>query len=295
MKILVIDAGGTFIKYAVMNENGEISGRGKVPTPQESSEELVEAIGGIFDTVPEAEGIAISMTGIFDTEAGICMMGGPLAYNTGFHLKEALEKRCHVNISIENDAKCAALAEAAVGSLKDVKDGIVLVFGTMIGGGIIHDHKLLYGKHFSAGEVSYIIPESGIQPGKGHVFGNVCGVPRLCALYAENAGIPADNIDGKAVFEAVDRGEEAAAEALRQYAHDIAVQIFNLQTVYDPERFALGGGISEAEAFLPAVMTELEKLYDACPFRIPRAELTLCEFRNDANLIGALQCYLQRY
>lgn len=293
MDLLVIDVGGTFIKYARMNETQTIFERGKVGTPN-SREALVEAIGKIYDTMPEVSGIAISMTGIFDTENGICLMGGPLPFNTGFHLKEALSDRCPVNISIENDAKCAAAAEASVGSLKDIKDGIVLVFGTMIGGGIIHDHRLLYGKHFSAGEVSYIIPESGKAPEKSNVWGNTNSVLRLCKLYADRKGIDADTIDGKSVFDAVDEGDPAAKEALSEYAHGIAVQIFNLQTVYDPERFALGGGISEAKAFLPAVEAELDKLYAVCPYEIPRAELTICAYKNDANLIGALQCYLQR-
>lgn len=33
MEYLVIDSGGTFIKYAVMNENADILEKGKVKTP----------------------------------------------------------------------------------------------------------------------------------------------------------------------------------------------------------------------------------------------------------------------
>ena len=65
---------------------------------------------------------------------------------------------------MENDAKCAALAEATVGSLKDVNDGFVLIFGTMIGGGYIKDHKVHRGLHFSAGEVSYITTDRDGSP-----------------------------------------------------------------------------------------------------------------------------------
>ena len=73
---------------------------------------------------------------------------------------------------MENDAKCAAMAEAATGSLKDINDGFVLIFGTMIGGGFIKDRKLYKGKHFSAGEVSYIITSKDQMPTKETVWGN---------------------------------------------------------------------------------------------------------------------------
>ena len=74
--------------------------------------------------MPEVSGITISMPGIIDTKNGYCVMRGALRYNDDFYLRHSLYKRCHVKICIENDAKCAAMAEAAVGSLQDVEDGL---------------------------------------------------------------------------------------------------------------------------------------------------------------------------
>ena len=68
------------------------------------------------------------MPGIIDTKNDYCAMGGALRYNDDFYLRHALYELCPVKISIENDAKCAALAEAAAGALKDVNDGFVLIF-----------------------------------------------------------------------------------------------------------------------------------------------------------------------
>ena len=45
MQILVVDIGGTWIKYACMTENMDILNRGKVKTPQSGREELIETIG----------------------------------------------------------------------------------------------------------------------------------------------------------------------------------------------------------------------------------------------------------
>ena len=44
MGILVIDIGGTFIKYALMKEDMDILTKGKVETPKENREQLIEAI-----------------------------------------------------------------------------------------------------------------------------------------------------------------------------------------------------------------------------------------------------------
>ena len=45
------------------------------------------------------------------------------------------------------------------GSLKDCRNGAVVVLGTGVGGGIIIDHKLYRGGHFTAGEYSYILTD----------------------------------------------------------------------------------------------------------------------------------------
>ena len=47
MKILTVDIGGSFIKYARMTEEMEILSRGKLPTPQSRREALMWMNGQI--------------------------------------------------------------------------------------------------------------------------------------------------------------------------------------------------------------------------------------------------------
>ena len=292
MQILVVDIGGTWIKYACMTENMDILNRGKVKTPQSGREELIETIGKIYDQMPEAEGIAISMPGIIDSENGYCFMGGALRYNDDFYLRQSLYERCPVRIVMENDAKCAAMAEAAVGSLKDVEDGFVLIFGTMIGGAFIKNHRLHRGRHFAAGEVSYINTGREEMPTFSNVWGNRCGTSGLCRMYAQKKKLAPESVDGIMVFEGVKRQEADAMECLQRFTKEIAVQLFNIQTILDPERFAIGGGISAQPVFIEYIKNNLTELYAGCPYQVPHAEVVSCEFQNDANLIGALQCFL---
>ena len=292
MQILVVDIGGTWIKYACMTENMDILNRGKVKTPQSGREELIETIGKIYDQMPEAEGIAISMPGIIDSENGYCFMGGALRYNDDFYLRHSLYERCPVRIVMENDAKCAAMAEAAVGSLKDVEDGFVLIFGTMIGGAFIKNRRLHRGRHFAAGEVSYINTGREEMPTFSNVWGNRCGTSGLCRMYAQKKRLAPESVDGIMVFEGVKRQEADAMECLQRFTKEIAVQLFNIQTILDPERFAIGGGISAQPVFIEYIKNNLTELYAGCPYQVPHAEVVSCKFQNDANLIGALQCFL---
>lgn len=74
MQILVIDIGGTYIKYAFMLKDLTILNRGKIKTPKTNRQDLIETIGKIYDTNKEIKGIAISMPGIIDSKKGYCLM-----------------------------------------------------------------------------------------------------------------------------------------------------------------------------------------------------------------------------
>ena len=283
MKILVCDVGGTFIKFAAMNERAEIFQRGKIPTPLNSRADFFDAIYKIFKA-DKFDGVAISMPGIIDAERGICLKSSALPYNDGANIVAELEKICGVNVTIENDANCAALAEAKIGSLADVASGFVMVFGTMIGGAVIQNHAVYKGKNFLAGEISFSFLS-------GEMFYKNCSVPALLKSYAQIKNLSIE-VTGEDFFGAVAAKENDALACLDKFTRQIAVQIFNIQMLLDVEKIAIGGGISVQESFINSIRANLEKVYDSCEVKFPRVEVVPCKFRNDANLIGALFCWL---
>lgn len=299
MKILSVDIGGTFIKYAVMDEDSGMYEKGKIPTPQNGREALIETIGTLFDehnAEGKLEGIAISMPGIIDAKNGYVSMGGALAYNNDFYLRNALHGRCpSARITVCNDAKCAAQAEASIGALKDVRDGVVLIFGTMVGGGIVLNHRVRQGNHFAAGEVSYILSDRDADPDYDTVWGKRCGTPALCRMFAERKEIDVKEVDGVRVFKAVNAQDPNGIAALTEFTKNVAVQIFNMQTILDIDRFAIGGGISEQPIFIAYIKRHLEQMYAKSPYFVPHAEVVACKYGNDANLIGALQIYIDAH
>ena len=291
LKVLTVDIDGTYIRYACIDESMNIAQRGKIFTPQEGRDQLVEAVARLFAAASDSEGIAISMPGIIDSENGYCAMGGALRYNDDFYFRDALYERCKTKIHIENNAKCAAMAEATVGSLMDTADGFVLIFSTMIGGGYIHDHKIYKGKHFAAGEVSYTILNSNGELSNENFWGRSFGIPKFLQHYSELKNMDIETVDLLTIFDAVQKDEIEALDCLQWYTHEIAVRIFNIQTVLDVEKFAIGGDMSEYPVFMDYVRKNLEMLYIKCPFPLPKAEIVKTKFNNDANLIGAFQCY----
>ena len=76
---LVFDIGGTFVKYALMNDHAEILENNKIPTDRESAEGLLASMKEVADRYEgRFEGCAVSMPGRIDTKNGISITAGAL-------------------------------------------------------------------------------------------------------------------------------------------------------------------------------------------------------------------------
>lgn len=219
----------------------------------------------------DIDDIAVAMPGIIDSEKGYCFMGGPLLYNDDFYFQNAIYERCKTKIHIENNAKCAGMAEAAVGSLTNNEDGFVLIFSTIIGGAYIKDHKLYKGKHFAAGEVLYITLNSANKLDDENFWNHSYGIPKFLKRYSEVKNMDIETVDLLTIFDAVQKNELEAVDCLQWYTHEIAVRIFNIQTVLDVEKFSVDGELAQYLVFMEYIRKNLKKLYDECPFPIPEA------------------------
>ena len=132
---LLIDIGGTFIKYSLADEQARKISGGKVPTPLTNMDDLLAAIEGFAAPLQgQFVGCAISMPGRIDTRNGIAHTGGMLsAFMWEQPFAAQVEARLGVPVTIANDGKCAAAAEGWTGALAGVENGLVLALGTGIG------------------------------------------------------------------------------------------------------------------------------------------------------------------
>jgi len=294
MKFLVLDIGGSAIKYALMSKELEFIEKGNIPTPMDNIESFVEAVGKIYDQYKDhIEGMAISMPGVIDSEKGYAYTGGHLEYNNGKEIVKILQERCKAKITIENDGKCAALAEVWKGSLKNYNDGVVIVLGTGVGGGIVRDKKIHKGRNFFAGEFSFMATNINDAQNFKNFWGFVNGSKALINAAAKVKNVPAEELDGYKVFEYANNNDEDILKVLDDFTNKLAIEIFNLQCVLDPDIFAIGGGISAQNILIEYIQKNVEKHHKSFEtFNVPKPKVVRCEFRNDANLIGALYNFI---
>ncbi|MCI8888545.1 MAG: ROK family protein [Hungatella sp.] len=295
-KCLCVDVGGSAIKYGIIGPDLKLTDKGDIPTPHGGVEPYLAALEKLYKSVEgQVQGIAMSVPGVIDSENGICISGGNLSFIHNYNLAGEMTKRCKVPVTVMNDAKSAAMAEAKWGALSDCRDGIVIVLGTGIGGALIKDGNVHFGKSFAAGEFSFLLLGEDMDE-RGDTWAGRAGNPRLRRLVANAKGIKdPDSINGFDVFRWAEEGDPYVLMALDQFTRNIAHMIVNLQVIYDPDRFAIGGGISRQPLLLQYIQKNLNYFYSQFSWPGQNADVTTCKFFNDANLIGAYSYFLSRF
>ena len=138
--ILALDIGGTNIRSAIV-EKTILKEKKKFKTP-ENKKEIIKSIISLISSYRNPKKICISIAG-FERNGKI-----QHALNMDLNnaqLRKILQNKFKVPIFIENDARCASLAELHFGVGKKLNNFILLTLGTGIGGGIIINRELYKG------------------------------------------------------------------------------------------------------------------------------------------------------
>lgn len=286
---LAIDIGGTFIKYALMDTAGNILTKNKKPSKTTNLADFEQSLYSIMEEhdLSSIKGIAISCPGTVDVHTGTIYYGGSFPFLHEVSLSTRMEEKYGINTTVENDGKCAALAELWLGSIKGKQQAVVLVLGSGVGGGIIIDGKLHRGINMSAGELSYVMNHINNDSKKASFFGYHGSAVKMVQQIADRKNIE-DRADGQSVFQYINENDEDAMKVFNQYCINLAVQIMNLQYILDPEIIAIGGGISSQPIVLEKIKWAIQEIKTANPFHMANPNIVECKFRNDANLYGAL-------
>ncbi|MDO4328822.1 MAG: ROK family protein [Lachnospiraceae bacterium] len=285
---LAFDIGGTFIKFAVMDEAAHVLMKGKFPTPSNEME-ILRSMQNIYQSTQEYQirGIAVSVPGLTDVKNGILLTAGTVHGLDGCHLGEKLSAVCDGKpVVIENDGKAAGLAEAWLGAAKGAESCCVLVFGTGVGSVSIRNGEVLRGSHLIAGEASHWIiggTREQIKPQKFHYYGTVPTVHRIeKLLQMEN-----NSLSGEEVFWLYRDGNEIVRNEIEDWWYAIALQCYNISLMLDPDVICIGGGVSEESLFVDGIRKYVHLIYQSSR-QFVEPEVVPCRFHNDSNLIGAL-------
>lgn len=228
--IIAVDLGGTLLRVALV-ENNKIKKIIKKDTPKNKErlkKELQDSVSEIIDfSKSEIKGIGVSSAG--PLKNGVITNPPNLNFKK-FDLKKAL-KKFKLETIIENDANCAALAEAKLGIKKE--NFVVLTLGTGIGGGIIINNELYKGKG-NAGEIGHMILD------KGKDFEKLAAGRRIKKM--------SKKIYGKELLvkELLDKKDKKSNEILNEVSIYLGQGIASVINIFDPDAVVLAGGFREA-------------------------------------------------
>ena len=249
--LFTIDIGGTFIKYGLMDADYQLVHTDKIPTPP-TIEEFWQGLEEIVASVrEEIEGIAISCPGEIQKSLGFVFRGGLIPYLRGIPLASRLQQTFQVPVTVLNDGEAAGLAEARLGNLKDCPCGATLVLGTGVGLALLSNGDLLRGWQLTEYIRSIDKTERTPENRRFHRGLFLQGISNLlentgsAVQFVEKAShiLKLEKTDGIAVFKALDQGgHEELTSLFQEYCHDIAILIFNLQSLLLLEKVTIGGG-----------------------------------------------------
>lgn len=288
-----LDIGGTSIKVALSDKDGNLIEKDTLYP----SHELKEFTNTIINWVNrmksqyDIKGIAISSPGAVDTNSGIVGGASAVPCIHGPNWKEILSDELNLNISIENDANCVALAEIFSGSAKEVNDILFVVCGSGIGGSIIKDKKIHHGRHLYGGEFGFMIMED--NDGEYKTFSEVAST--MSFVRKARKHFNDESLDGKDVFNKAQNGDEFCKGVIDRFYGELAKGIYNLQYMYDPELILIGGSISDRDDFVISLNEKIDEILKKIKIAEIKPEIRTCTHRKDANLIGALAHHLKEY
>jgi glucokinase len=270
----LVDVGGTKLLAAVAGKDGGVGATVRRATPGEG--DVVGVLGDMLDEARRGgplEAIAAAVPGPFDRATGA--LRKPPGLSSAWHgleLGERLRQRFGCEVIVENDANCAALAEAHLGAGRGSAVLVYYTVSTGIGSGLVRDGRLATGRQDTEGGHQVLWP--------GRAGGPPCdcgGVGCLEAIASGRAlarrfGVRAEAIDDQAVWDEV--GEWLGLAAV------------NATALLDCDCVVFGGGVASARwaRLQPAILTTVErhlKLQD-----LPR--IRVAELGEDRNLAGAL-------
>lgn len=162
-------------------------------------------------------------------------------------LKKDLEKILGLEVLIQNDANCFALAEATLGAAQGKKVVMGLILGTGVGGGLVINGCSIEGLNHIAGEWGHnrLRGEDRLCGcGKRGCNETVFSGPALEQFYFEQTG---KKLLLRAIVEKAETGDEAAQKTLHQLQEKFVEAISVPINILDPDAIVIGGGVGNID------------------------------------------------
>ncbi|KXB00964.1 hypothetical protein AKJ41_03245 [candidate division MSBL1 archaeon SCGC-AAA259O05] len=310
-----VDIGGTNLRGVIANEAGEFLFREKekINTKDKKgiSRQIIKLVDDFCESakieVNDLKGIGIASTGPMKRKEGVLIEPTNIPFDE-VPLKEPIEKKIDIPVSLINDCIAGVLGEKeyGIGSERNVENLVYVTMGTGIGGGAIVDNHLLIGEGGNAAEIGHftVDPEERLECGcgkKGHWEAYCSGknIPNYLRLRFSEIGdervqnsllhdlVSGDysEIDAKLFFDAVRKEDELANQIAEEIGNLNAIGFSNVIDAYAPSLITVGGSVAlkNEKIVLPPVQKQVKN-----HIRNIEPEIAITPLKEDVGLYGAV-------
>ncbi|MGO1263857.1 MAG: ROK family transcriptional regulator [Brevibacterium aurantiacum] len=298
--VAAVQIGARSMRVRLSDVGQDVLAERSMPLPSDHAEDTVldritllilDMLGMIAAESDDLIGVCIAMPAPIDPRSGFVAYRGVMRRWEELPIAEVVSQRIGCPVLVEKDANLAALAEATLGTARDVRDSMFVHASYTTSAGIVLNSQIHRSHSGTAGEIGHI----QVDPA-GSVC--VCG-QRGCLqtiIGAEAVTAPMRATFGQVTFKDViasaASGDPGCARVVADAGGALGRVVAAACQSIAPEVVTVGGELVDAGPvfFLPFSVAIREH---APQDRVPRREPVLTSFGKDTVLTGAIIHVLQ--
>ncbi len=298
--VAAVQIGNRSMRVRLSDVGQDVLADRSMPLPTDHAEDtvldritllIIDMLGMIAADADDLIGVCIALPAPVDPETGLIAYSGVMRRWETRPVAEVVEQRIGCPVLVEKDANLAALAEATLGTARDVKDSLFVHASYTASAGVVLNSQIYRGRSGTAGEIGHV----QVDPA-----GSVCACGQRGCLEtvagAEAVTAPLRATFGQVTFKDViaraAAGDPGCARVVADAATALGRVVAAAHQSLAPEVITVGGELVDAGPIF--LLPFAAAVRDNAPQgRTPRRDPVPSSFGKDAVLIGAIIHILQ--
>jgi glucokinase len=269
--VVGVDLGGTKVLAGVVGQDTTVLSRVKrrTATYRDQPAALLDLLAEVIRSAAEQAGqaldaiaaVGLGVPGSLDLDRSVVLVAPNLGWKNLPARGELHQRLGGLPVFLDNDVRCAALAEHALGAGAGRRSMVAIFVGTGVGGGLIEDGQLVRGTRGGAGEIGHMVLRAKgprCSCGRRGCLEALAARPAVVRFVAKQirkgkrttlthtSSNGAQRLTSGELREAVRKGDRVAIRAVRRSARYVGLAAGGLVNLLDPELVVLGGGVVDA-------------------------------------------------
>lgn len=298
--VAAVQIGSRSMRVRLSDVGQDVLADRSMPLPTDHAEDtvldritllIIDMLGMIAADADDLIGVCIAMPAPVDPDTGLIAYRGVMRRWESQPVAEVVQQRIGCPVLVEKDANLAALAEATLGTARDVKDSLFVHASYTTSAGVVLDSQIYRGRSGTAGEIGHVQVDpagSVCACGQRGCLETVAGAEAVTAPLRATFG----QVTFKDVISRAAAGDPGCARVVADAATALGRVVAAAHQSLAPEVITVGGELVEAgPIFLLPFATAVRD--NAPQSRIARRDPVPSSFGKDAVLVGATIHILQ--